>query len=32
MKPAEMASMGRRARRRIRARFLADRHLVDYRD
>ncbi len=30
MKPNEMAAMGRRARRRIRAEFLIDRHLVDY--
>ncbi len=30
MKPDEMAAMGRRARGRIRAGFLADRHLVDY--
>jgi trehalose synthase len=30
MKPDEMVSMGRRARRRIRTGFLADRHLVEY--
>ena len=29
-RPAEMAAMGRRARRRIRSDFLSDRHLVDY--
>ncbi len=28
--PAEMASMGRRARRHVRAHFLSDRHLIDY--
>ena len=29
--PAEMASMGRRARRHVRQHSLSDRHLVDYR-
>jgi trehalose synthase len=28
--PAEMASMGRRARRHVRQHFLSDRHLIDY--
>jgi trehalose synthase len=29
-RPAEMAAMGRRAHRHVRAHFLSDRHLVDY--
>jgi trehalose synthase len=28
--PAEMASMGRRARRHVRQHYLSDRHLIDY--
>ena len=28
--PAEMATMGRRARRHVRDHFLSDRHLIDY--
>ena len=29
-RPADMAAMGRRARRHVRAHFLSDRHLIDY--